>query len=130
MGTTIELLQSRSGARVHVPCGKCRACCRDTVLLLEREGDVIERYQTEPLPGPNPEKAVALKRGPDGYCVYSTPDGCSIWRDAPFLCRFFSCVSFFASRTRNERRDLVKKGLTSEEVFKAAARLIKQGVRP
>jgi len=124
MGHTIELLQSRSKERVSVPCGSCRACCRDVVILLPNEGDNIAEYEHEVLPGPGPKYAVALKRKPDGYCVYSTPQGCSIWNRAPFLCRFFSCVSFFSSRTRIERRDLVKKGLASAEVFKAARRLL------
>jgi len=109
-----------------VPCGSCTACCRDTVVLLPNEGDDLSQYEHVELAGPGPDHAYALRRNEDGACVYLGPKGCTIWDRAPFLCRFFDCRKFFLNRTRQERRDLVRRGLASAEVFKAAGRLLKQ----
>ena len=112
--------------RAVVPCNDCKECCTDTVLLLPHEGDDISQYDHVMLPGPGPDHAVALRRKPNGECVYLGPQGCTIHDRAPYLCKTFDCRLFFLNRTRAERHNLVKRGLAKKEIFQAARRLLEQ----
>lgn len=88
-------------------------------MLLADEGDNVESYEYEVktlapgLTGP------VLKMKLNGDCVYLGEDGCTIHGRAPKICRVFDCRRWFLSKTRAERRRLVRNGHASKEVFDA-----------
>jgi Fe-S-cluster containining protein len=87
-------------------------------MLLPEHGDVIEGYDHEWVTLPEGRGAV-VKKGADGNCIYLGPDGCTIHDRAPAICRIFDCRRWFLSKTRNERRALVKSGMADADVFEA-----------
>lgn len=105
--------------RANVPCGSCRLCCRaDVIMLLPEEGDDVASYEHEILRLPEGVGAV-VKKGADGNCIYLGVDGCTIHDRAPAICRIFDCRRWFLSKTRPERRRLVKAGMADKEIFEA-----------
>jgi Fe-S-cluster containining protein len=60
------------------------------------------------------------RRGlPNSDCVYLAEAGCTIHHRRPQLCREFDCRAVFASLSRVERRQWIKTGFLSKEVFDA-----------
>ena len=105
--------------RSDVPCGSCHLCCRsDVIMLLPDEGDVIENYEHDVVELPEGNGAI-VKKGADGNCIYLGPDGCTIHDRAPLICRVFDCRRWFLSKSRNERRAMVKSGFADAAVFEA-----------
>lgn len=105
--------------RANVPCGACRACCRNNlVLILPDEGDDPALYEMDRYETPHGEVLV-LKHRPNGDCVYLGADGCTIHDHAPAICRVFDCRGFFAMRSRNERRVLSRGSETTRAIFAA-----------
>lgn len=105
--------------RADVPCGDCRLCCRsDVIMLLPDEGDVVESYEHIVVDLPEGRGAI-LKKGADGNCIYLGPEGCTIHDRAPLICRVFDCRRWFLSKTRIERRAMVKSGLADADIFEA-----------
>jgi Fe-S-cluster containining protein len=86
-------------------------------------GDDVSSYEhiTIEMPGPSGgvEKLNLVKKGADGNCIYLGSDGCTIHDRAPSICREFDCRRFFLSKTRNERRALLKSGMASSDVIRA-----------
>jgi Fe-S-cluster containining protein len=116
-------------ARAHVPCNGCTACCHaDVIQLYPQHGDDVESYEHVVVPIPdsrmNHAYAAILKKGEDGNCIYLREGRCSIWERAPFICRIFDCRRWFLSKTRPERRRMVKAGMASREVFDAGRRRV------
>lgn len=108
--------------RSDVPCAGCRLCCRhDVIVLLPEHGDILENYDYEYVASPDGSLAT-VKKGPDGNCIYLGADGCTIHDRAPAICRVFDCRRFFLSKSRNERRSLVKSGMADAAVFEAGRR--------
>lgn len=70
-----------------VPCGGCRLCCENELVLLEHEEELD--YATEDHPARAGRKVVAHKS--DRTCVYLDEKGCSIHEKRPKLCRDFDC---------------------------------------
>jgi len=60
-----------------------------------------------------------LPHNSNGSCIYLGERGCTIWHKAPHLCKIFDCRLAFTSRSRNERREMVKQRLVSVEVLEA-----------
>jgi len=105
--------------RANVPCGDCRLCCRgDVIMLLPEQGDVVESYQHIVVDLPEGRGAIVAK-GADGNCIYLGMNGCTIHERAPFICRIFDCRRWFLSRTRRERRMMVKAGVADAAIFEA-----------
>jgi Fe-S-cluster containining protein len=103
--------------RSIVPCNGCTACCKtDAVLLLPE--DNVESYLHEAVDIPGVGPALILAKV-DGHCVYLVDELCTIWHRAPKVCKAFDCRRFFLSRSRSERRRMVKEGIGSQEVMKA-----------
>lgn len=105
-----------------VPCNGCTACCRNELLFLHPEmGDKPEDYETMPAVNPlNGRVGVALKQKPNGDCIYLGENGCTIHGRAPAICKEFDCRRFFLSLgDRNQRRQLLKTGLVTKDVYKA-----------
>jgi Fe-S-cluster containining protein len=63
-----------------------------------------------------------LKRRDNGDCIYLGEAGCTIYDRRPSVCRKFDCRIEFLKQTRNERRDRIKSGMMSREVYAAARR--------
>lgn len=78
-------------ARSNVPCRGCTACCkRGSVVLHPALGDDPRKYEhVEATP-----IAWVLKRKPDGSCIYLRESGCSIWENAPGICKVFDCREY------------------------------------
>lgn len=100
--------------RASVPCNGCTLCCqKDAIVLLPERGDDISQYKHSIVDG------VPMVNKVDGHCVYLIDGKCSIWDRAPFMCRLFDCRLWYLSKTRAERRRLVKSGHADREVFDA-----------
>jgi Fe-S-cluster containining protein len=107
--------------RTNVPCGSCRACCRrDGIVLYPEHGDEPALYETvteiHPLTG-RPTLMLARKR--NGDCLYLGDTGCTIHDRAPAICREFDCRRNYLQFSRAERKQLIRAGLMSKEVFAA-----------
>jgi Fe-S-cluster containining protein len=118
-----------STARVNVPCGACRLCCRSNsiVMLLEREGDVVASYEHEVVDLPGAGRGPILKRKPNGECIYLGKNGCSIHDRAPAVCRVFDCRGAylaFMDHPRPERRRMLKEGCVDGEILKRGRELL------
>jgi Fe-S-cluster containining protein len=75
-----------------VACGSCRKCCKGQQLIMLVEDDEPSAYDCyEFKPG-----HYALKRKPNGDCVYLGPGGCTIWGRHPTVCKVFDCAAFVA----------------------------------
>jgi len=106
--------------RANVPCNGCTACCRcERVVLMPNRGDDVLSYQTEPVVGGPWDGMRMLAHKDDLSCVYLGEGGCTIWERAPVLCRTFDCRAAFVSKTRAERRRMLKLGLAHREVMEA-----------
>ena len=107
--------------RANVPCGTCRLCRHyDVILLIPDEGDVIESYEHQIVDVPGTGPVAVVKKGVDGNCIYLGPDGCAIHERAPAICQAFDCRRLFLSKSRMERRAMVKAGAADKEIFEAA----------
>lgn len=98
-----------------VACGTCRACCRwDAIEIRPQSGDDPTRYETTEMGG-----RLWLKRKENGECLYLGEEGCTIWPNHPAICRVFDCAAFFLMRSRDQRRELIRKGLGDKAVLEA-----------
>jgi hypothetical protein len=59
----------------------------------------------------------ALKRLPNGDCIYLGPDGCTIHDHAPHVCGRFDCRELFLKSDRAGRRQAIKSGKLPKELF-------------
>jgi len=108
--------------RAAVPCGGCTLCCRtgDAIALFPDKGDKVARYKTHLINVPGFGMLLALDKGPDGKsCIYLKGGRCSIWEWSPIVCQSFDCRRWYLSKTRAERRRLVRSGWASQDVFNA-----------
>ena len=92
--------------RTIVPCGTCKACCRNELLVLHPEmGDDPAEYRCHrtinPLTG---DPCHALDMNDKGDCIYLGEGGCSIWDRAPALCREFDCRDLYKRRHKISAR--------------------------
>lgn len=110
--------------RSNVPCNGCTACCQKDLIILHPDlGDDPSKYETMEAHNQLTGKPdLALKHKPEGGCFYLGPNGCTIHDRSPVTCREFDCRKLFLQFTRNERRDLVKKGFADKAVFEAGRR--------
>ena len=65
----------------------------------------------------------ALKHKENGDCIYLGDEGCSIWNNAPAVCKAFDCRELFKATTPKQRKRFVSEGLFSKEVMEAGKRL-------
>ena len=108
-------------ARANVPCGGCRACCRnDRIILHPEHGDDPASFEIEPTWNPLTNRpALMLKHKPNGDCIYLGEEGCTIHDRAPAICREFDCRRFFMKFSRAERRAGVSRGLLTKAILDA-----------
>lgn len=106
--------------RSNVPCGSCHLCCHgDLIVLFEEKGDDIASYEHEIING-----LPIVKKTADGKCVYLGDSGCTIHDRAPAICRHFDCRGWFLSKTRQERRRMVKDGIADRAIFARGRELL------
>lgn len=110
--------------RVSVPCGDCRACCRNDSIFLHPElGDDPAQYETIESYNPLTGKAqLMVAHKPNGDCVYLTDKGCGIHDTAPAICREYDCRRMYMrllEMNRHERRKAVARGILSKEQIRA-----------
>jgi len=74
-----------------VDCGSCRKCCKGNSLIMLQDDESPDRYDCVWHPHFD---GYALKRKPNGDCVYLGEDGCTIWGRHPIICRIFDCADF------------------------------------
>jgi len=106
----------------NVPCNGCTACCRNELLVLHPEmGDRAVDYLTQEVTNPiTGKRCLALQQKPNGDCIYLGENGCTIHGRAPAICREFDCRRFFLRLGgRNERRQILKTGLVTKDVYEA-----------
>jgi Fe-S-cluster containining protein len=112
----------------NVPCGSCRLCCQSLMVPLHPEhGDDPSSYITATLYAPGKPPQMILDRHSNGDCVYLNENGCTIHDRAPWVCREFDCRTYFKEKTRNERRELIKKDNLSKGLFDRGKELLECG---
>lgn len=115
-------MSAETPKRVVVPCGSCSACCRFAITPVAIEEQAREHYDAEVRDIPGVGLGWALKRRPDGSCVYLNAENrCDVWDRAPATCREFDCRVEYARRPRAERRRMARDNATWRAVFDAAA---------
>lgn len=102
-----------------VPCGSCRLCCIKVAVVLMPEDDPA-LYDTEVVGG----GLVALKHKANGECVHLGEAGCTIHDHAPIMCRVYDCREQHRMYPREQRRDLVRRGLLDPRILKRGLQLI------
>jgi len=114
--------------RTDVPCGTCTLCCRTLIVPLADEE--YEQYEgnwawiTDSKTGERHGRA--LKRLPDGSCVYLGPSGCTIHGRAPHVCQRFDCRELFLKSDRAGRRQAVKSGKLPKVLFDKGREMLKR----
>lgn len=110
----------------NVPCGPCRACCRNELIpLIPEDGDIVESYEHEMHFVPTVGEIAVLRRKKNGECVYLGRDGCTIHGRAPAVCKAFDCRMFYLSKSRAERQALRQGSQSSAAVFNAGKTRLK-----
>lgn len=108
-----------------VPCGTCRRCCQNTlVLILPEMGDDATLYQTQDLG----DGIRALATKDNGDCAHLGPEGCTVHGRAPHMCQIFDCRAMHAFYTREQRRRMVRDGVLDREILKRGEELRRAAV--
>ena len=114
----------RNAKRADVPCGKCQLCCKVLIvpLALEEYAQYVDAVTGEPnwawITTRDGERlGRALKRRPNGDCIYLDDNGCSIHGRAPHVCQRFDCRELFLKSDRAGRREAVKSGKLPKALF-------------
>ena len=108
-----------------VPCGSCTLCCRTLIVpLAEEEYEKFDWAWITTRDGRRLGRA--LKRKPNGECVYLSERGCSIHGSAPHVCQRFDCRELFKKSDRAGRRQAVKSGKLPQSLFDRGRQLLKQ----
>ena len=111
-----EEMQARKALPADVPCGSCRACCKqDRITLSDAEAAKFAWHQE------GPDKVLDRKPG-STECLYLTAKGCGVHADAPMLCRQFDCRILFLTTPKDKRRIRIIQNPTMREVYDAGKR--------
>lgn len=106
-------LQERKRLPADVPCGSCRACCKQDMVHLGPNDD-HEAFAWH-LEAGKP----TLNRKPNGECIYLTSGGCSVHESPPDICRRFDCRVLFLSTPKAQRRIRIAQNPTMASVYEA-----------
>jgi hypothetical protein len=117
-------LVDKDDRRSDVPCGLCTLCCRTLIVPLAQEE--YEQYDWAWITTRSGERlGRALKRRPNGDCIYLTANGCSIHGRAPHVCQRFDCRELFRKSDRAGRREAVKSGKLPKALFDKGREMLK-----
>lgn len=98
-----------------VPCGSCRACCKqDRIVLSEAESDRFAWH----MEGADR----VLDRKASGECIYLTARGCAVHGAPPDICARFDCRVLFLLTDKAKRRQRITENPTMREVYDAGKR--------
>lgn len=111
--------------RSIVPCNGCTACCCGQIVALEPT-DRLEDYDAAP--GFHPltgEPAWLLKQKANGECIHLGSDGCTVYENAPAVCRSFDCRRHIMriAATRAQRRALIRESKRDPVIMAGIERL-------
>jgi Fe-S-cluster containining protein len=107
-----EPVKTKAG---NVPCNGCTLCCRKWHMVALMPGhDDASQYETIQY-----GDVTMLAFQKNGDCVYLKDDKCSIHGRAPAVCREFDCRLVFMTTTRKQRKQMMKHGDESAEVYRA-----------
>ena len=113
--------------RANVPCGKCTLCCRTLIVpLAEGEHEQYEGNWAWITTRDGVRLGRALKRRPDGSCVFLTDKGCSIHGRAPHVCQRFDCRELFLKSDRAGRRRAINSGKLPKALFDRGRELVEE----
>lgn len=104
-------LQALKSHPASVPCGSCRACCKQDVIALAPT-DTHEKWHLE-------SGRRVLDRKANGECVYLTDQGCSTHDNQPDICKRFDCRVLFLTTPKTQRRIRIQQNPTMREVYAA-----------
>ena len=97
-----------------VPCNGCVECCKgQAIVLFPKCGDdlsVLSRFTVQ-------QGLRVLDIQENGDCVYLQGGQCTVYAQRPAMCRAYDCRMHYASLTRRQRRQMVRDGIASKEVF-------------
>jgi uncharacterized protein len=111
--------------RADVPCGSCTLCCRTLIVPLAQEE--YEQYDWAWITTRDGVRlGRALKRRPNGECIYLTDRGCSIHGRAPHVCQRFDCRELFQKSDRAGRRQAIKSGKLPKALFERGREMLEQ----
>jgi hypothetical protein len=106
--------------RASVPCGKCRHCCRGTLLVLfPKDGDDLTLYEYDYMNLPDGTKVPVLKHKENGDCAYLGVNGCTIHDHAPVMCQAFDCRRWFLKFDAATRRKMILEDPDTKGVLEA-----------
>jgi hypothetical protein len=109
-------LVDTNAAHSDVPCGACQLCCKVLIVpLAEEEYEQYDWAWVTKLTGERLGRA--LRRKPNGDCIYLSDTGCSIHGRAPHVCQRFDCRELFLKSDRAGRRQAVKSGKLPKSLF-------------
>ena len=112
--TRAELIALKAEPR-DVPCGSCRACCKqDRIVLTEAESARFAWHQEG--------QDRVLDRKENGECIYLTARGCSVHDAPPDICQRFDCRILFLLTDKTRRRQRIEENPTMREVYAAGKR--------
>jgi hypothetical protein len=114
-GVPVSKLVDRETRRSAVPCDGCTLCCRTLIVPLAEEE--FESYDWAWIEKDGKRLGRALKRRPDGACVYLGDRGCTIHGHAPHVCQRFDCRDLVVKWNRNERRHKINSGQLPKSLF-------------
>jgi hypothetical protein len=104
--------------RSDVPCGKCQLCCKTLIVPLSLEEVDSGQYLWAWITTREGKRlGHALRRKPNGDCVYLGENGCTIHGHAPHVCQRFDCRELFLKSDRAGRRQAVKSGKLPKALF-------------
>jgi Fe-S-cluster containining protein len=105
-------LEARKQQPADVPCGTCRACCKQDVIYLRP--DEAARFPAHIEGG-----RLVLDRKPNGECIHLTERGCAVHDAPPDICRRFDCRVFFLTTPKTQRRIRIQQNPTMRHVYAA-----------
>ena len=114
----------RNPKRADVNCDGCTLCCR--ILLVPLAQEEFEKYDWVWVEKDGKRLGRALRKRPDGSCVYLGEKGCTIHATAPNVCKKFSCADLVVKWNRNERRHMINSGQLPRSLFVRGREVLEQ----
>ena len=109
---TRDELIARKAQPASVPCGSCRACCKqDRIVLNDDEADRFAWHHE------GADKV--LDRKANGECIHLTASGCGVHAAPPDLCKRFDCRVLFLLTPKAARRIRIEQNPTMKQVYEA-----------
>ena len=107
-------LQALKQQPASVPCGTCRACCKQDLVHLNHEKDNLSAFKWHMEFGRH-----TLDRKPNGECIYLTERGCSVHDAPPDICKRMDCRVLFLTTPKAQRRIRIQQNPTMAAVYEA-----------